>query len=205
MKRIIIVHRWSGGPNDDWRPWLKTQLEKEGHEVLVPEMPDSDTPVIEKWVGKLATVVDMPDEETYFVGHSIGCQAILRYLDAHLFEPTKTVGGAVFVSGWFDLKNLEDDEARVIAKPWIERVINPLKIRTVLPKSTLIISDNDPYDCFEENKRRFEEIGSKIVVLPGAGHITADDGFSESREILSEVEKVLENYCRNVRQKIARV
>ena len=191
MKRIIIVHRWSGGPNDDWRPWLKTQLEKEGYEVFVPEMPDSDTPVIEKWIGKLAMVVDALDENTYFVGHSIGCQAILRYLDAHRFEPMKTVGGAVFVAGWFDLKNLEDDETKAIAKLWIERPINPVKIQTVLPKSTLIISDNDPYDSFEENKRRFTELGSKIVVLHGAGHITADDGFAEAPIILTELQKLL--------------
>ncbi len=191
MKRIIIVHRWSGGPNDDWRPWLKAQLEKEGYEVLVPEMPDSDTPVIEKWVGKLATVIDVPDKNTYFVGHSIGCQAILRYLDAHRFEPMKTVGGAVFVSGWFNLKNLEDDETRAIARPWIERPINPVKIKTVLPKSTLIISDNDPYDSFEENKQRFSEFGSKIVVLHGAGHITTDDGFVQTPIVLSELEDLL--------------
>jgi serine hydrolase len=191
MKRIIIVHRWSGGPNADWRPWLKAQLEKEGYEILVPEMPDSDAPVIEKWVGRLATIVDTPDKDTYFVGHSIGCQAILRYLDAHRFAPMETVGGAVFVSGWFDLKNLEEDDTKAIMKSWIKRPINPLKIKTVLPRSTLIISDNDPYDCFEENKRRFSELGSKIVVLHGAGHITADDGFVETPTILSEIENML--------------
>lgn len=191
MKRIVIVHRWSGGPNDDWRPWLKTQLEKLGYEVLVPKMPDSDAPIIEKWVGHLSEVVGMPDKDTYFVGHSIGCQAILRYLDAHLFKPMETVGGAVFVAGWFDLKNLEDDEARAIAKPWIERPINPVKIQTVLTKSTLIISDNDPFDSFEENKRRFSELGSKIIVLHGAGHITADDGFAEAPAISSELKNLL--------------
>lgn len=191
MKRAIIVHQWMAGADGDWRPWFKSELEKRGWEVSVPEMPDRDTPVIEKWVSELANVVVTPDKDTYFIGHSIGCQAILRYLDAHRFEPLETVGGAVFVAGWFNLENLENDEIRSIAKPWIERRINLLKIKTVLPKSTLIISDNDPYDAFEYNKQKFTELGSKIIELHNAGHITAEDGFTELPLIVSELEELV--------------
>ncbi len=176
------------GPEGDWRPWLRSELEKLGYEVLVPEMPDMDTPVIEKWVGKLVEVVDTPDSNTYFVGHSIGCQVILRYLET-IDTP---VGGAIFVAGWFTLENLEDRETEQIAKPWIETPIDIEKVKLVLPKSTLVISDNDPYGAFEENKSKFSALGSKIVVLHNAGHITADDGFTESTEILEEVKKILE-------------
>ena len=188
MKRIIIVHRWSAGANGDWRPWLKSELEKKGHTVLMPDMPDTDTPVIEKWVSHLSDVIGTPDKDTYFVGHSIGCQTILRYLDTHQFGPLETVGGVVFVAGWFNLKNLEDSETEAIARPWIKTPINATKIKTVLPRSTLIISDNDPYNASEENKEKFKELGSKIIELHGAGHITADDGFTELPQILTELE-----------------
>ena len=171
MPRVIIVHRWSGGPSDDWRPWLKKELEKRGYEVLNPEMPDRDTPVIGSWVRRLAEVAGTPDARTYFVGHSIGCQAILRYLQT-INTP---VGGAVFVAGWFNLKNMEDAEVEEIAKPWIKTPIDIAKIKKVLPKSVLIISDNDPYDALEENKRRFGEFGARVVVVPGAGHFTAGE------------------------------
>ncbi len=186
MKRVIIVHRWSGGSDDDWRPWLRAELEKMGYEVLVPEMPDTDTPVIEKWTQKLSEVVGIPDSDTYFVGHSIGCQAILRYLET-IDTP---VGGVVFVAGWFHLENLEDDEVREVARPWIETPINLEKVKTILPKSTLIISDNDPYGAFEENKKKFEELGSQIMVLHNAGHITEDDGYTHLPEAIAEIEKL---------------
>ena len=88
------------------------------------------------------------------------------------------------MAGWFNLENLEDEETKEIAKPWIETPIDLKKVRAVLPKSTLIISDNDPYDCFEENKKKFAEVGSKIIVLPNAGHITSEDGFLEFPEVL---------------------
>ena len=171
------------GADGDWRPWLKSELQKLGYEVLVPEMPDIDTPVIESWVNKIAEVVGKPDTNTYFVGHSIGCQAILRYLE----KIDTPIGGAVFVAGWFNLKNLESPEVEEIAKPWIETPINLEKVKTVLPKSTLIISDNDPFGCFEENKEKFTELGSKIVVMHNARHISAEDGFVELPEILKEI------------------
>ncbi|MCX6715781.1 MAG: NYN domain-containing protein, partial [Candidatus Taylorbacteria bacterium] len=94
QKRVVIVHRWSGGPNDDWRPWLKNELEKNGCEVFVPEMPDTEAPIIEKWVNCLSKIVGVPDSNTYFIGHSIGCQAILRYLET----VNTLVGGAIFVA-----------------------------------------------------------------------------------------------------------
>jgi len=190
MKRVIIVHQWMAGADGDWRPWLKSELEKGGYEVLVPDMPDIDTPVIEKWVGHLANVVGTPDKDTYFIGHSIGCQAILRYLDTYRFGPLETVGGAIFVAGWFNLENLENEEVKETAKPWIEGPINFEKIRTVLPRSTLVISDNDPYGALEENKQKFSEIGSKIVILPGAGHMTAEDGFTKFPLVLSELQNL---------------
>ena len=175
------------GALGDWRPWLKTELEKLGHEVLVPEMPDMDAPVIDKWVGKLAEVVGKPNKDTYFIGHSIGCQTILRYLESIDTE----VGGAVFIAGWFNLKNLEDGETEEIAKPWIETLINLEKVKTVLPKSILIISDNDPFDCFEENKQKFSQIMTRGIVIPNAGHLSAEDGFTELPEALSALTSLM--------------
>lgn len=191
MKRIIIVHQWMAGADGDWRPWLRAELEKLGHQVLVPEMPDIDTPVIEKWVGKLAEVVGEPDKDTYFVGHSIGCQTILRYLSAYCLEPLQNVGGAIFVAGWFDLQNLESDEVAQIAAPWLKPIPNFEGIKTVLPRSTLFISDNDPYGAFEYNKEQFKKIGSKIVVMHNAGHIQKQDGFEQLPEALDELKKML--------------
>jgi len=185
MKRIIIVHQWMAGADGDWRPWLKQELEKLGYKVIVPEMPDIDTPVIERWVAKLAEAVGVPDKDTYFVGHSIGCQTILRYLNSRKFNPLETVGGAVFVAGWFNLKNLEDEETELIAKPWLKSIPNLETIKTVLPKSTLLISDNDPFGCFEENKEKFKDIGSDVVVIHNGGHLSTEDGYTQFPQLLN--------------------
>ncbi len=187
MKRVFIVHRWAGDPKGDWRSWLRRELEAQGFMVHAPDMPDKEVPVIENWVGHLAEIVGEPDKDTYFVGHSIGCQTILRYL----LTQNKPVGGAVFVAGWFDLKNLEYGEVGMIAKPWLETPIDPEKIKAILPKSTLLISDNDPYEAFEFNKQKFAELGTKIVEVHDGGHLTDVDGFHEFPLLLEEFNKLV--------------
>lgn len=184
MKKVIIIHGWGGHPEEGWFPWLKKELEAKGHKVEVPSMPNSENPIIEDWVAHLAKTVGKPDKDTYFVGHSIGCQTILRYLET---LDGDTLGGAVFVAGWFNLLNMEDEEGP-IAKPWLETPIDLMKVKVVLPKSVLIISDNDPHGFFEENKKEFEKLGSKIMVLHDAGHINEEAGYTELPEALTAFE-----------------
>lgn len=97
-----------GYPNENWFPWLKKELEKSNFEVFVPQLPESGNPRIQNWVPKLAESVGVPDEQTYFVGHSLGCQTITRYLES--LPKNIKVGGAVFVAGFFKrLTGLEDE------------------------------------------------------------------------------------------------
>src|SRR3989344_5873901 len=176
-KRVYIVHGWSGDPNEGWFPWLKKELEEQDFEVYVPAMPEPDRPKVEVWVQYMENLIGMPDKNTYFIGHSSGCQAILRYLDK-LPEGTK-IGGCVFVAGWFSITNLETDEDRDTAKPWTEGMINFVKIKESTKNFVAIFSENDPYVPLE-NRTIFEEsVGCKIITVGQKGHLGGDDGVIE--------------------------
>ena len=98
-KRVFIIYGWEGNPENCWFPWLKKELENKGFSVIVPSMPHPDAPEIKSWVGHLNSVAGEADENTYFVGHSIGCQTILRYIE-QLPQEVK-IGGIVCVAGFF--------------------------------------------------------------------------------------------------------
>ena len=179
-KRVIIVHRWGGSPTNDWIGWAVEAFKENGYEVIAPEMPDTDNPVIEEWVWHLKSVMGAVDESTYFIGHSIGCQTIMRSLETI----DTRVGEAIFVAGWFDLTN-QDEEEKVIANPWIKQPINFAKVKANLAQSVVVLSNNDPYVPYEETKRDFEtRFGSKVVTVANAGHFTSDDGFSTFPQLL---------------------
>src|SRR3989344_3288848 len=142
MKRVFIIHCMQGTPSDFWYPWLKKELERRGFEVHVPEMPDTDYPKIEPWVATLKNNVGGIDDETYFVGHSIGCQTILRFLES--FPSESRIGGSVFVAGGASLQNLTDEE-KEITQSWLSEPFDTNKVKQILNKSVAIFSDDDPY------------------------------------------------------------
>lgn len=191
MKRVFIVHRWSGGPTEDWYPWLKSELEGRGIEVQVPEMPETDTPHIAAWVPALATAVGVADENTYFVAHSVGNSATLRYLES-LSEGTK-VGGVVFVAPWpKSIAGLEDDEeVRTIAKEWLDTPIDFAKVRAHIPKSVAIFSDNDKFVPLDNQDVFRNQLGSEIIIEHGLGHMSSEDGVDQVPSILSSLRTLI--------------
>lgn len=161
-KRIFIIHGWGGAANKEWFPWLKRELGNKDYNAVVPNMPNSEEPKIKEWVSYLAGLVGKPDKNLYFVGHSVGCQTILRYLET---LKNRKVGGIVLVAPWLKLTGLETKEEKEIARPWLETPIDFDKVKKTTDKIAAIFSDNDPFVPLEENKRLFEEkLNAKIIV-----------------------------------------
>ena len=179
MKRIFIIHGWDGHPEEGWFPWLKEELEKKSFEVIVPEMPNSEEPEIKSWVTHLSEQVGQADENTFFVGHSIGCQTILRYLET-LNQEIK-VGGAIFVAGWLNLlpAAVEEEGAEEIAKPWLETVIDWDKIKLHSDKFTVILSDDDPFVPISDAEIFKEKLNAKVIIESGQGHFSGEDEVNE--------------------------
>jgi predicted alpha/beta hydrolase family esterase len=94
--KAVFVHGYQGTAMGGWRPWLKRELEARGWSVSAPEMPTPDAPMVEEWVATIAREVGDSGKDCVLVGHSLGCIAILRYLE----RAKKQVGGAVFVAGF---------------------------------------------------------------------------------------------------------
>lgn len=190
MSRAIIVHGWGNTPEDNWFPWLKQQLAERGWNVVAPAMPDTEVPQIQPWVSALADAVGEPDEQTFLVGHSIGCQTILRYVSS-LPEGVR-VGGAVLVAPFLrlDPNGVEySEEERTIVGPWVNP---PLDLVVSRPRfvrgSVAIFSDNDYWVSAAYNEPRFrQELGARTAVLPSRGHFMERDGVTQLPEALAAV------------------
>ena len=183
-KRVYIIHGWDGYPEEGWFPWLKKELEERGFAVQVPPMPHPEKPTIEDWVSCVSNVVGEPDEETYFVGHSMGNQAILRYIEG--LPAGAKVGGAVFVAGFFELTGLDEEEQK-IAKPWLETPIDCTKVKQHANKFVAIFSDNDPFVSLRNKELMEQRLGAKTIVEKGKGHFSGDDGVKELPSVLRAV------------------
>jgi len=184
MSRVFIIHGWDGHPQECWFPWLQKELEARGFEVHVPEMPDTSSPKIEIWVPYLQSLVGIPDDHTYFIGHSIGVQTILRYLETI----DRPVGGVIAIAGFFTLTEgcLGPDEVP-IAEPWLRTPIDEETVKKNAKKITALFSDNDPFVPVG-NANFFEQrLNAKIIILPHRGHFGTRDSALAVPEILTEL------------------
>jgi predicted alpha/beta hydrolase family esterase len=193
MKRVVIAHGWDGTPQEGWFPWLKAQLETKAFQVIIPQLPDAGSPRIKNWVPALAAATGTVDEKTYFVGHSMGCQTIARYLET--LPKGQKSGGAVFVAGFF--KNLtntgDDDNSKETEKEWLSVKPDFEKVKSHLLKSTAIFSDDDPYVPLDNQDDFRDELGSEIIVEHGMNHFNESSGCFELPVALESVLKLAQS------------
>lgn len=191
MKRVFIIHGWTGKPNEHWLPWLAHELEQKGFEVHSPEMPETDTPKTEPWISYFKKQVGVADEDTYFVGHSIGCLTILRYLEKY----NEKIGGAVLVAPWITLnpESFATPEDKQVVDEWTAGSFDWPRLKNLCHNFVALFSEDDPDVPFADNKPIFEkELGAKIIVEEEKGHFTADKGVTELPVVLEELLKMAE-------------
>ena len=192
MKKIYLVHCWDGTSSDGWYPWLEEKINDKNDNLNKFDMPNTANPKIDEWVDYLNNKVDLLNEETYFIGHSIGCQAILRYLETK--EITK-IGGILLVAPWLDLlpEAIEDEDSYNTAQPWINIPIDFEKVKQFTNNISCIFSDNDYFVSLEQEKEFRNKLNAKIVIVNNKGHISQDDDVYELQEILDLTQKMLKN------------
>lgn len=168
-RSLVMVPRWAGRPDTDFYIWLEEQLREPPaafDTIHRLDMPQPAAPTIDGWVSALgAAVGPVPAPSTVFLGHSVGCQAILRYLAA--LPPGHTVEGALFVAGWFEVDTPWDT-----LRPWLDTPIDLERARAALRRCVVLLSDADPFTSdWRRNSRLWEErMGAEVVLAPGARH-----------------------------------
>lgn len=189
MKKVYIIHGWDGYPEEAWIPWLKSKLEKQGLEVFAPAMPNTAAPKMDKWIPFLTNLVGSVDENTFFVGHSIGNQAILRFLQ-DLPENSK-VGGIVMVAPWVNLLEMETEEEKILAKPWLETPIDFEKVKNHTKNIVAIFSDDD--DCVPTTDEQIfkEKLNAKTFMEHGKGHFSGGDNITDLPIVFNELMKLI--------------
>jgi len=179
MQRAFIIHGWEGNPDEGWMPWLRAELEKQGWKVESPLMPHRFRPKLNEWLETLSQLVGQPDEQTYFVGHSLGCYTILKYLE-NLPDETK-VGGVVMVAGFAG--NLK--RSFPILDEYYASGLDWAKVRAHCHNFTAIFSTRDDYVHVQSAAEFERELGAKIIENNEWKHFSGIEGITELPEVLS--------------------
>ena len=158
----IIVPGWKDSGPEHWQSRWAALLP---HAVRVQQR-DWQNPVSAEWISTLAGLVDQARSPVLLIAHSLGC-----LISAALPVPLRAkVAGALLVAP----ADVERPDA-----PDCLRGFAPIPRQSLPFQSVVVASDNDPY-CRLDRARVFaENWGSRVVVIPGAGHINADSGLQD--------------------------
>jgi predicted alpha/beta hydrolase family esterase len=191
-KRAFIIYGRGGYPTEAWQPWLKRELSRRGYRVTLPTMPNADHPDMLEWLHLISKLVGEPDGETVLVGHSLGGQAVLRYLEI-VGAMGKAVGATVIIAGSLP-PELSIAEARKKVKgdnvllPWFTLGVEAPKVKAAAGRCTVILSEDDPYIPVRQAVAAFrKQLNPTIVMKSGQGHFNEDDGLTELPEALEAI------------------
>jgi predicted alpha/beta hydrolase family esterase len=187
MKTIFIIHGTGGNPQGNWFPWLKNKLEKLNFQVFVPEFPTLENQSLENWMKVFKDYINYIDNDTIFIGHSLGPAFILNILKKINIQ----IKACFFVSGFIGLLNNNFFDS--LNKTFMKKNFDWEKIKNNCKKFYVINSDNDPYVSFEKGKELAEKLNTELIIIKDAGHINSESGYTEFEfllgKIISEIEK----------------
>ncbi|MDE2213187.1 MAG: leucine--tRNA ligase [Patescibacteria group bacterium] len=106
--KFVLLHGFNGNPSEDTYLWIKKELENRGHEVVVPELPNTSAPTEKEWVAAALGAATY-DKNTIVIGHSLGAVTAMKVLE----KLDTTVAGLVLFGGFCDPNFL--DKARPFA------------------------------------------------------------------------------------------
>jgi predicted alpha/beta hydrolase family esterase len=165
MKNVVILHGTDETPDYMWLPWIKDKLEKKGYTVSIPQLPDADHPMLEKWLP--VALQEIYNEETILLGHSAGGPlqlSVLENIDVKIKQ-------AILVAGY--ARRIGDQKTE---DPIVQKSYNWKKIADHVDDIIFINSDNDPWGCNDEEGRyMLNHVGKGTLIIPsGEGHMGSE-------------------------------
>ena len=174
---IYIVHGYTSSSKAEWFPWLKEKLNEIGINVIVFDMPNSNSPEVKAWDECLEKNINEMNENTYFIGHSLGCITALRYLEKQSQE--KRIAGIIMVSG-FNCVN----PRYPFFDPFIKDNLDTEKIKKMIKKRIVVSSPTDPYAPYKFSCELAKALEAELVTIENGGHFTGDEGFTQFPQLL---------------------
>lgn len=182
--RAVIAHCWTGTPEAGWYPAAAAALRAAGFEVVVPELPDSDSPDLAAWLCTLNEAIGESRDDLLLIGHSLGALAALHWL-SHLPARTK-------IAGLF----LIAPPLRPTGIPEVDRFLTQppdmALVRKMAERAAVLVSDQDPYLLPDPTSlaKCLSHDGFEILTAPGKGHFSPASGLKTLPELVTWAERV---------------
>ena len=183
---IFIFHGTAGYPQENWFPWLKQELKKDGHEVIVPQFPTPKGQSLENWLKVIKPYRKIINSDTIIIGHSLGGTFSLKLLE--LLETP--IRAAVLIGTPIGIKPIENYYNDNL---FCSFIFDWQKIRNNAKQFLVYHSDNDPYVSLANGQQLAKKLDAKLTFIPNAGHFNSKAGYTKFNNLLDKLKFILNN------------
>ena len=183
--KFIIFHGAFGSPEGNWFPTLKEKLEAVGQEVIIPQFPVDDwdevtqngpavpqkNQYLKNWLTTFEPVAKrcVPDEKICCIGHSLGPVFMLHAIEQFHLQ----LDSAIFVSPFMEsLHSKEFWQFDHVNDSFYKTDFNFNDLKKRIPVSYVVYSEDDPYVDQKFPLKFASVLGSAIIPMTSAGHVS---------------------------------
>ena len=177
----LIMHGSFGNPFVNWFPWLRKELENRDLECYTPDFPTGvGRQNYKNWSKLLKCYVEagILNENTIIFAHSIAPIFICKFL----VENKIKVKRLVFVCGFNHYLGIDEEYDAVNESMYFDNLSD---VKMYCNDIVCFFTDNDPYVKQDVEKEFADTITDKQVIISGGGHLNAESGYEEFKELLN--------------------
>lgn len=175
MKKVFIVHGFLSQPSYGWQTWLMSKMDELDVYACALPMPTPDKPQLNQWVEVIEKVCSNPDDEICLVGHSLGCQAILHFLE----NSSNSIENVFLVASPFEKLHTEDLNSKLRATDNFYTPLHKQKIISSAKEILIIHAKNDQKVPYEHAEKLKDLLDCELIALEDGGHLGKREGVLE--------------------------
>lgn len=184
--QVYITHGFKACPQNHWFIWLKEKLAKNDIVTYIPAMPNTNAPSSKEWLITMQNEVKNIDENTFFIGHSLGCAATLNFLSSQ--PDSIRIGAILLVCGFYEPLPIYSQ-----LNSFIQSNCDFDRICAICP-NRLVLSARDDYivpTSLSQNLAK--NLKATFIQTHDGGHFMQDDGFREFPLLMHYLKYFLSN------------
>lgn len=175
---FVIIHGSFGSPKENWIPELTSTLQALGQEVFAPQFPVDDFGTLKEdditkqslnnWLSYFEENIlpKLKGKELCFVGHSIASVFILHLVSHFNLQ----LDSAIFVSPFLVVEKGRWQPMKV-NESFYSKSFDWPKIKSLIPISYAVISDNDPYIAWDILNEFADRTDSQKIIVKNGEHL----------------------------------
>lgn len=182
---VFIIHGSFGHPQENWFPWLKSELEKLGCDVFIPKFPTPENQSLDTWLNIFEEYSKHLDENSIIIGHSLGPAFLLRIIE----KLSHQIKAAFFISGFVRLYGVPQFDN--VNRTFVSAPFDWRRIRQNCKIFRVFHSNNDPYVPLDCGKELAGNLETELILVTGAGHFNESAGYTRFDLLLDEIKREL--------------